>query len=50
MTGAMENWGLISYREPFLLYRPGVDTTDAKEFILIIINHEFAVSRQCLGL
>ncbi|KAL7021704.1 hypothetical protein ACKWTF_011988 [Chironomus riparius] len=40
-AGAMENWGLVSYREIFLLFDPLIRTTRNKEFIITIIAHEF---------
>lgn len=39
----MENWGLVSYREMFLLFNPLIQTTRNKEFIITIIAHEFLV-------
>ncbi|XP_066591367.1 aminopeptidase N-like [Prorops nasuta] len=40
--GAMENWGLVTYRESALLYEEGVTTTKSKQSITSIIAHEFA--------
>lgn len=42
--GAMENWGLAVYREPFLLFNEAIDRTRDRENIVTIIAHEFAVS------
>ncbi|XP_071870674.1 aminopeptidase N [Bombus fervidus] len=39
--GAMENWGLVTYRESALLYQDGVTTTRTKQSITTIIAHEF---------
>ncbi|XP_017767299.1 PREDICTED: aminopeptidase N-like [Eufriesea mexicana] len=39
---AMENWGLVTYRESALLYQDGVTTTRTKQSITTIIAHEFA--------
>lgn len=39
--GAMENWGLVTYRESALLYEDGVTTTRTKQSITTIIAHEF---------
>ncbi|XP_077296647.1 uncharacterized protein LOC143918582 [Arctopsyche grandis] len=39
-AGAMENWGLITYREQYLLDIPGVTSTRDKQFIATIMSHE----------
>lgn len=41
-AGAMENWGLITYRETALLYDPNVSTTTAQHSISSTICHELA--------
>uniref|UniRef100_A0A674EX67 Aminopeptidase n=1 Tax=Salmo trutta TaxID=8032 RepID=A0A674EX67_SALTR len=41
-AGAMENWGLITYRETALLYEEGVSSTSNKEWIATVIAHELA--------
>ncbi|XP_054003594.1 aminopeptidase N-like [Hylaeus anthracinus] len=41
-AGAMENWGLVTYRETALLYEDGVTTTRNKQSVATIIAHEFA--------
>ncbi|KAI4898027.1 hypothetical protein NFI96_017466 [Prochilodus magdalenae] len=41
-AGAMENWGLITYRETALLYDPAVSSNGNKERITTIIAHELA--------
>ncbi|XP_048828515.1 aminopeptidase N-like [Brienomyrus brachyistius] len=41
-AGAMENWGLITYRETGLLYDPLVSSNGNKEKIAAIISHELA--------
>lgn len=38
---AMENWGLVTYRESSLLYDPSVHTEQRKKGIVTIIAHEF---------
>ena len=38
--GAMENWGLVLYRESFLLYKDGISTALDKNTIAIVISHE----------
>ncbi|XP_076645841.1 aminopeptidase N-like [Halictus rubicundus] len=40
--GAMESWGLVTYREDMLLYEEGVTTTAHKELISKTIAHEIA--------
>ncbi|KAM6942737.1 aminopeptidase Ey-like [Xenentodon cancila] len=40
--GAMENWGLITYREAALLYNPKVSSNGDKEWVLSVISHELA--------
>ncbi|EFN87059.1 aminopeptidase N [Harpegnathos saltator] len=42
IPGAMENWGLVTYRESALLYTKNVTTTRAKQDIAMVISHEFA--------
>ncbi|KAM9366568.1 aminopeptidase N-like [Symphorus nematophorus] len=41
-AGAMENWGLITYRETALLYDPAMSSTGNKERVTTIIAHELA--------
>ena len=41
-AGAMENWGLVTYRESALHYEENVTTTASKQSIATIIAHEFA--------
>jgi aminopeptidase N len=38
----MENWGLVTYREEYLLYNDKIATTRQRENILTIIAHEYA--------
>lgn len=48
-AGAMENWGLITYRETALLYDEKFSSNSNKERIATIIGHELAhmVRFQC---
>ncbi|KAM8960785.1 aminopeptidase Q [Pelodytes ibericus] len=39
-VGAMENWGLITFREPSLIYNPDQKFSDAKALICLIVSHE----------
>lgn len=41
-AGAMENWGLITYRETALLFKPGVSAIGSKQRIATVISHELA--------
>uniref|UniRef100_A0A674N8C3 Aminopeptidase n=1 Tax=Takifugu rubripes TaxID=31033 RepID=A0A674N8C3_TAKRU len=41
-AGAMENWGLITYRETALLYDPSFSSNSNKERVATIIAHELA--------
>ncbi|KRT84252.1 Peptidase, partial [Oryctes borbonicus] len=40
--GAMENWGMVTYREKYLMYNSERTTASEKQFIATIISHEFA--------
>ncbi|XP_031848716.1 suppressor of ER stress-induced death [Nomia melanderi] len=41
-AGAMENWGLITYRETALLYQEGVSTSNNKHRVATVVSHELA--------
>ncbi|KAJ8417589.1 hypothetical protein AAFF_G00224320 [Aldrovandia affinis] len=41
-AGAMENWGLITYRETTLLYDPHTSSNRNRERVVTIISHELA--------
>ena len=41
-AGAMENWGLVTYRETTLLYEPGVSSWANKEYVAVVVAHELA--------
>lgn len=42
--GAMENWGLVTYQERYLLFNEATGTTRDRENVIVTIAHEFAVS------
>ncbi|XP_053692524.1 aminopeptidase N-like [Sabethes cyaneus] len=39
--GAMENWGLVKYAEPYLLFNEETESNRQKENVITIITHEF---------
>ena len=41
-AGAMENWGLITYRETALLFKEGETSMSDRESIIATIAHELA--------
>ncbi|XP_038078352.1 endoplasmic reticulum aminopeptidase 1-like [Patiria miniata] len=41
-AGAMENWGLITYREASILYQDGVTSSSRMQWIVETITHELA--------
>lgn len=46
-NGAMENWGLVTYRESALLYDPETTSIASKQYIATVISHE--LSHQWFG-
>lgn len=46
-SGAMENWGLVTYRERLLVAYPGETSQSIKEYIAMVIAHE--TSHQWFG-
>lgn len=46
-SGAMENWGLITYREVALLADPATTTVASKQYVASVISHE--LSHQWFG-
>ena len=47
-AGAMENWGLITYRETALLYDNFSSSTSDKQRVAVVIAHELAHQASCL--
>ena len=41
-AGAMENWGLITYRETALLFKPGESSESNKKRVASVVSHELA--------
>ena len=41
-AGAMENWGLITYRETAMLYEDGVSSESNLQRVNVVIAHELA--------
>ncbi len=41
-SGAMENWGAITFRETILLYDPKTSSTHTKQRIAEVVSHELA--------
>lgn len=46
-SGAMENWGLITYREVALLVEPGITSIFSRHYAALVIAHE--LSHQWFG-
>lgn len=41
-AGAMENWGLVTYRETALLYHPNISSAASKHRVAEVVAHELA--------
>ncbi|KAK3736507.1 hypothetical protein QZH41_009395, partial [Actinostola sp. cb2023] len=41
-AGAMENWGLVTYRETALLIDPKNSSSAAKQWVALVVGHEIA--------
>ena len=42
VAGAMENWGLVTYRESYLLVDTENTATVRKQWIALVVGHELA--------
>lgn len=40
----MENWGLVTYAEDYLMFNEQTGTTRDREYVITTIVHEFTVS------
>ena len=49
-SGAMEHWGLITYRETYLLYDPNQVSVKDKHAVAMVVAHELAHNVRYLGL
>ena len=52
LAGAMENWGLMTFREDLLLFNPKSGSAGDKQYVAIVVAHELAhqVSRNLIWL
>jgi len=41
-AGAMENWGLVTFRESVLYVDPKSSSIDTKQFVCMVVSHELA--------
>lgn len=41
-TGAMENWGLITFRLTSILYNPAKSSDSNKQWVAVVVAHELA--------
>ncbi len=42
VSGAMENWGLVTFREVYLLYSEQESSTNERKRVNAVISHELA--------
>lgn len=43
-SGAMEHWGLVTFRETNLLYDKSISSTANKQRVALVVSHELAHS------
>lgn len=41
-AGAMENWGLVTYRESVMLYDPEANNKFQRSYTAMVVSHELA--------
>ena len=41
-AGAMENWGLVIYRETALLFDPAINSASNQQRVAVVVTHELA--------
>ena len=46
-AGAMENWGLVIYRETALLYDEAINSASNKQRVAAVVAHELAHQVGC---
>lgn len=44
VSGAMEHWGLVTYRETALLYSEEMSSSQNKQRVATVVSHELAHS------
>ena len=42
MAGAMEDWGLVSFRSAYIIYDEKLSTIEQKRQVTLVIAHELA--------
>ncbi|XP_068711711.1 glutamyl aminopeptidase-like isoform X2 [Montipora foliosa] len=42
LYGAMENWGLVTYKDWYLLYKPNISSSANKQKVAEVVSHELA--------
>ena len=48
LYGAMENWGLVTYKDWYLLYKPNISSSANKQKVAEVVSHELA--HQVIGI
>jgi len=42
VSGAMEHWGLVTFRETSVLYKEGISSSSNQEQVALTVAHELA--------